>query len=293
MKDLKVGLCLGGGAALGIAHVGVLEELVKNNIKIDMITGTSIGSLVGGAFASGVEIDKMLDLVDSFKRHKIVDLNLNPLYPDGVMRGRHVEKYLNDMVGGKTFDDLKIPFRCVACDLKTGREVIFDSGDLAEAVRASISVPLAFSPVKKENMILIDGGVVNNLPVDVLRALGADVVIAVDLCGTYKPFGRLKNVFEVSMSSVHLMLKNQVDIQKDRGDVFISVYQPDVSPAFFRKSEMQKSLEYGRAAAAAVMDDIKKLVTTGKKPKKAEIKETPINISECDALYFAEGLEEE
>lgn len=293
MKDLKVGLCLGGGAALGIAHIGFLEELEKNDIKIDMIAGTSIGALIGGAYASGVGVDKMLDWVDEFNRRRILDLNLNPLSPDGVMQGRRVEKYLDGMVGGKTFDDLKIPFRCVACDLKTGREVVFDKGDLTEAVRASISVPFAFSPVKKDDMILVDGGVVNNLPVDVVRSLGADVVIAVDLCASYQPYGKLKNVLEVSMSAISLMLKNQVEIQKDRGDLFIPVYQPDVSPALFRKSEMPQSLDHGRAAAIAAMDDIKKLISTGKKPKPVSIKEEPISISEHSEMLFLETSDDE
>ncbi len=208
----KIGLALSGGAALGLSHVGVLQWLEENRIPVDFIAGTSMGALVGGIHASGMTSSEMLDFVRqidwqatlasstpyrnlSFRRKEDVAqftvalelglkngrLNL----PSGLSPGGGVSLVLDRFAAPygdlESFDRLPTPFRCVASDLLTGKGVVFDRGSLFDALRASMSLPALFAPVRKDGRILVDGGLTNNLPVDVVRAMGADIVIAVAL----------------------------------------------------------------------------------------------------------------
>lgn len=179
---LKVGLVLGGGGAKGAAEVGVLKVIDQVGIPVDYIVGTSIGSIVGGLYSCGykpAQLDSLFRVQDWLKLLIDPDLKLN-----GIMKGGKVEEMINDMTGRSdsiNFDELPIPFRCVAVDKKTMTEVVLKDGSLARSMRASMSIPVVFSPVEMNGMELVDGGILNNLPVDVVRKMGADVVIAVDL----------------------------------------------------------------------------------------------------------------
>jgi NTE family protein len=215
----RIGLVLGGGGARGFAHVSVLKELERQRIPIDCIAGTSMGAIVGGLYASGlsaVELEKQMLAMDwrsmfndrlerperSFRRKRDDDLSLVPAKPgigsDGVrfapgllsgVRSLLLLEELTEPVATRDdFDALPIPFRAVATDLNTGQAVVIGSGNLALAMRASMSIPGIFKPVAMDGRVLVDGGLANQVPVDVVRAMGADVVIAVDV-GT--PLGQL------------------------------------------------------------------------------------------------------
>lgn len=215
-KRLKVGLVLGGGGAKGAAEVGVLKCIQKVGVPIDFVVGTSIGSIVGGLYSAGVSPEKMEQLfmrqdwvslfTDRDMAHKNDALHYAngcyyvfgfPVYQtdgfagrDGVLRGDSIVRLLDSMTGYKDymhFDKLKIPYRCVAVDLETMSEVVLDRGVLAECMRASMSIPIAFNTKMRDGRKLIDGGAVNNLPVDVAKKLGADIIIAVDLDQTARP----------------------------------------------------------------------------------------------------------
>lgn len=181
-ERLKVGLVLGGGGAKGAAEVGVLKVIEESGIPIDYIAGTSIGSIVGGLYSCGYRADELDSL---FRNRKWMALMIEPsLRLDGMIRGDKIVKMLEDMTGRRdsiSFDNLPIPFRCVAVDETSEREIVLSSGNLPKAMRASMSVPFIFDPVEFDSMHLVDGGVLNNLPVDVVRQMGADVVIAIDL----------------------------------------------------------------------------------------------------------------
>ena len=167
----KVGLALGGGGAKGAATIGVLKVIESAGVRVDYVAGTSIGAIVGGLYAAGYYPDEMeemflsLDWQDVAQGHKVEALL----------------KTLLDNVGVEQFSDTFIPFRCVAAEENTYEEVVLSSGVLYKAIRASMSVPEIYEPVRWGTMYLVDGGVANNLPVDVLREMGADIVIAVDL----------------------------------------------------------------------------------------------------------------
>lgn len=170
-KRLKVGLVLGGGGAKGATEVGVLKVIDEVGVPIDYIAGTSIGAIVGGLYSVGYSVEQIDSL---FRNEKWGDLFVN---------GNTLE-LLENMVGYKDsidFSQLPIPFRCVAADMKKHQEVVLKSGRLAQAMRASMAIPGAFKPVKINDRVLVDGGMFNNLPVDVVRDMGADIVIAIDL----------------------------------------------------------------------------------------------------------------
>ncbi len=181
MRKKRVGLALGGGAARGIAHIGVLEVLRKAGIPIDMIAGTSAGAVVGALLAQGKdtgELRKVIRAWDWKQRALSIDLALPH---SGFITGRKIKNILRNVIGDVTFEELKIPFACVATDIMTGEEVILNRGSVLEAVRASISVPIIFSVVAMEGRYLVDGGLVNPVPVSVLKEMGADFIIAVNV----------------------------------------------------------------------------------------------------------------
>ena len=183
----KVGLVLGGGGAKGAAHVGVLKYIEESGVKIDMVVGTSIGSIVGGLYACGKSSD---DLEELFRSQDWLDLltkksqEFQSDHTNGILRGDSVESLLGHLANQPEnidFDSLPIPFRCVAVNTNTAEEVVLSQGNLARSMRASMAIPLVFKQVNMNGMSLSDGGLLNNLPVDVAKAWGCDIIIAVDL----------------------------------------------------------------------------------------------------------------
>ncbi|HDH87884.1 MAG TPA: patatin [Desulfobacteraceae bacterium] len=176
----KIGLALGSGSARGWAHIGVIKALTEAGIHVDYVAGTSVGAVVGAVYASG-RIDSFKDVVLQLDWKKIASF-LDVVFPkSGLIDGNRIAEFIRSHVGEKNIEDLSLPFCAVSTDLATGNEVVFQDGDIIEAVRASISVPGVFTPVRKSGAILVDGGLVNPVPVSVVREMGADLVIAVDL----------------------------------------------------------------------------------------------------------------
>src|SRR5438874_11868588 len=177
---LRVGLSLSGGAARGIAHVGVLRALVENEIPIDAIAGASAGALIGGCFAAGLSIERLEKMAASFRWRHTARLSFSRL---GLQSNARMETFLRANLPVTRFEDLKIPFAAMVTDLRKGSLIVFrDKGDLPFAIRASCAIPFVYAPVKdRDGRLLIDGGIVKNLPISETRALGADLVIAVDV----------------------------------------------------------------------------------------------------------------
>src|SRR5437763_12870753 len=177
---LRVGLALSGGAARGIAHVGVLRALVENEIPIDAITGASAGSLIGGCFAAGLSIERLEKMAATFRWRHTARLSFSRL---GLQSNARMETFLRANLPVTRFEDLKIPFAAMVTDLRKGSLIVFrDKGDLPFAIRASCAIPFVYAPVKdRDGRLLIDGGIVQNLPISQTRDLGADICIAVDV----------------------------------------------------------------------------------------------------------------
>ncbi len=202
MNSPKVGLALGGGGARGYAHLGVIRTLQKHQIPIDIVVGTSMGAVMGGAFACGVDLDKLERLLKNLDLNKLLGIPDNTLKGVEGLVGRTASEYLFKradwrnvepahtkklfeffyvFAGDKEFQDLKIPFAAVAADIDTGEEVVLKEGKVYQAVAASVAIPGIHYPVKLGGRFLVDGGVINKIPIDVTVELGADIVIAVDV----------------------------------------------------------------------------------------------------------------
>jgi len=178
---MKIGYALGGGAARGLAHIGVLKVLCENGISPDIIAGTSIGAIIGGLYAGGlapIEIEQLVLGLDWKKLLYLMDMTL-PL--NGLLQGKRVVSLLKSILGNTTFSQLRCDFACVATDIISGEQVVLRDGSLIEAVRASISIPGIFTPVAHNGRYLVDGGLVNTVPVSVCREMGAQYVIGVNV----------------------------------------------------------------------------------------------------------------
>ncbi len=198
-SSLKVGLALGSGASRGLAHIGVIEAIEKAGIKVDYIAGSSMGALIGAAYASG-ELEKLRHHALSMDwRQFTAYLDFN--FPQqGLLEGEKLVQLIEFLVSSRTFEELNIPLGVTATDLTTGKEIDLEKGDLIHAIRASISLPGIFNPFEIDGNYLVDGGLVNPVPVDLVRSMGADFIIAVDLNndiitrnGREKRFQVLKN----------------------------------------------------------------------------------------------------
>lgn len=176
----KIGVALGSGASRGLAHIGVMRALEERGIHVSFVAGTSMGAFIGSVYAAG-NLPRLGTDFLAFDWRSVASL-LDPVFPrSGLIDGQKLAAFLSDYTSRRKIEDLPLRFRAVATDLLSGAEVILDSGDVTEAVRASIAVPGLLTPVQLNNRILLDGGLVNPVPVSVVRAMGADVVIAVDV----------------------------------------------------------------------------------------------------------------
>ena len=176
----KIGLALGSGSARGLAHIGVIRALKDARIHIDYVAGTSIGAAIGAVYASG-KLDSMQDAYLAMDWKKIAYF-FDVVFPkSGIIDGKKVTDFMREYVHSDKIEELPLPFKAVATELNSGEEVVLETGDVIDAVRASISVPGMLTPVRRNGRVLVDGGLVNPVPVNVARAMGADIVIAVDI----------------------------------------------------------------------------------------------------------------
>ncbi len=179
-RPAKLGLALGGGAARGFAHVGVIQVLEENGIKPDLVVGTSAGSLVAAIYASGVSGSQLQQIAEGMEEAAFTDWTL-PIFSRGMLRGDALAKYVNSLVAGKLIENMSIPLGVVATDLASGQGILFRRGDTGTAVRASSSVPAVFQPVKIGAREYVDGGLVSPVPVRYAKTMGADIVVGVDI----------------------------------------------------------------------------------------------------------------
>ena len=254
----KVGLALGGGAARGLAHIGVLEVLEKEGIPIDMIAGTSMGAIIGGYYASKKDIKSMRPLAIAFGAQRIRYFS-DLTHPwTGIIKGHRIEQELKKIIGGETeFHDLHIPFSCVAVDIDNGEEVIIRDGKVWEAVRASSSIPVIFTVVKWHGRNLVDGGLMNPVPTKTVRYMGADFVISVNVL-PYKATSdnREASIFSIMMKAFYILDSKFIEASIEDSDVVI---EPDVAHiAFTDFQRAEDCIEKGVVAARKMIPEIKK-----------------------------------
>ena len=224
-KKPKIGLALGGGGARGLAHIGVLRVLEKNNIPIDMISGSSMGAIIGSFYSASKDIERLEDIAKRTDWKKIVSL-IDPAIKQGVIEGKKVYDFIEGEIGKVSFSDLSIPFSAVATDLKTGESIVFKDGEsVASFVRASISLPLIFKPVKIKGRVLADGGLSMPVPVDAVKDMGADIIIAVNLDTNNFPNhynnGDKLGFYKIANNSINILRYNLAFHNSKNADVVV------------------------------------------------------------------------
>ena len=244
---LKIGLALGGGAAKGFAHIGVIKMLEASGIHPDVVAGTSAGSVVGALYASGMDPFQLQEQAFALDEAKIRDVRL---FSGGLVRGRKLQDYVNRLVGQRPIERLKLPFAAVATQLEAGQRTVFVRGNTGEAVRASSSIPGVFEPVEIRGRHYIDGGVVSPVPVDAARQLGADFVIAVDI--STRPNGsNPQGMVNIVGQSISIMGQQLGAQEMARADVVIRPHLGDIGPTDFEQRD-QAILEGEKATLAAM-----------------------------------------
>lgn len=247
----RIALVLGAGSARGLAHIGVMQVLVENRVPFDFIVGSSMGALVGGLYACGTDLVMLGKMIDNIDLRVFFDVHLPRL---GFIAGKKLDSLLALLTKRKSFEETLLPVHMVATDLITGNSVVLESGSVAEAIRASVSIPGVFTPVKKENMILVDGAVTDRLPIEVARSRGADIVIAVDVMFGGGKEINIKNTLDVIITSLDIMQKAQFDQVKECTDVLIQPKVGGFSPRAF--DQARHIIELGRQAAEESLEQI-------------------------------------
>ena len=253
----KVGLCLGSGGARGFAHLGVLQVLEENGIRPDIISGCSAGAILGAVYAAGTNLYLLEKYLATVEARSILDLGI-PIH-GGFISGDRIQEVVMTLTHDLSFGETQIPFLCIATDLMSGETKVFEEGKLHEAVRASMAVPGVFTPAVIDGHYYVDGGVLEELPVDVLRDRGADVVITSDL-------GIKRNFFDPEHPSPIDILRRSSDImqakitqrQEDKGDVVI---RPDASfMGLLKITNYEESVSAGRQKALEALPRIRELL---------------------------------
>jgi NTE family protein len=222
VKRLPVGLALSGGTAKAVAHVGVIKALLEDDIPIDLIAGTSGGSIVAAMFASGMPVASIEALANDMHWHKLASIKLSRL---GFVSSERIEEFMRDIIGDVDFSDLKIPCYVVATDLLSGGKKVFRSGNVASAVRASCSIPQIYLPVEIEGAYYVDGGLSEFLPVDTLQQAGDCFVIGAHLARVSAQYEPPRHILQLVMQIMGLMARKNYEISAERADFLI---HPDI-----------------------------------------------------------------
>jgi len=317
----KVGLVLSGGGAKGFAHIGIIKAIEDIGLEVDYVGGTSIGSIIGAMYAAGYTSDQMIAMIreqnwtdviqDVFPRRdlSIQEKGLDEKFfatfpiskkqgihlPLSVVQGQQVMNILEKMFlptyNIKNFEDLQTPFLCVATDLLSGDALVLDTGNLALAVRSSMSIPSFFAPVKYGNHLLVDGGVVNNYPVMDVKKMGADIIIGVDVQSPTRTLGQLNNPISIMTQIVEFHGKPAVKMGKEHTNIFI---QPDISGYNMMSfTDYDSIINRGMLAGKKAMPQLKALRDSLNKIAPAKINRKSIRT--VDSVYITsvkyEGLE--
>jgi len=275
-KRKKVGIALSGGGSKGIAHIGVLKILEKYNIPIDFVAGTSIGAVIGSLYCSGYTSNKLELLFTEDKKEwkKLFDYTF-PKH--GLIKGKRIEKFIQEELKDTKFKDLEIPLYITAFDIENKQEIYFNKGSVSKAVRASISIPGMIVPVENNNRILVDGGIIDPIPTEVLKKAGADIIIAINVnerkvkkprfekAVDKKGKKKVPGIWDIASKSFKVMAYEvyKYDLTKDEIDFIIHVPTQNKEMMKFSKKDNIKAIKDGEKAAKESLEDIKKATETG------------------------------
>lgn len=253
----RVALVLGGGAFHGMAHVGVLKVLEDAGIPIDFIAGASVGSMVGCLYADQPHVDSLLYLVSSTKASNVFDFSLFRS-KEGFVSGKKYQKFIRQNCHTENIEELKIPFVAMVTDLINGKSIPLSSGPVAPSINASSAIPMVFEPVKMYGLTLVDGGVLDNIPVDVARSYGAKVVIAVDIMADLDSTIEIDNFLKVGLQSLLIMTRKLKEKTLVEADIVISPNLKDI-PYMSGKNNVE-AYQAGIKAATDMLPRIKEVL---------------------------------
>ncbi|NTW66692.1 MAG: patatin-like phospholipase family protein [Nitrospirae bacterium] len=266
----KVALVLGGGAARGFAHIGVIRALEQEKVPIDLIVGTSVGSLIGAIYAYDANSMELEWTAFMLEKDSLFDYGLITAFTGmGVAKGDKLEEFVKSKVPVANIENLKIPFAAVATDLNRGTSVVLDKGSVARAVRASSAIPGVFNPVEYQGRLLVDGGVIDSIPVSVAREKGADIVIAVDISMNVVNFN-ITNIVDVMLQSITIMGAVNAKTRKKEADVLISPKVGDVGMMDF--TQKKRCMLAGIEATQKMMPEIKAKIEEWGRKRAAQMK---------------------
>lgn len=265
VAPIKVGLALGGGAAKGFAHIGVIKILEANGIQPRVVAGTSAGSVVGALYASGMDAYTLQQKAVALDEASIRDVSL---FSGGVVKGQKLEDYVNTQLRGRKFEQLAKPFAAVATRLEDGQRTVFVRGNVGQAVRASSSIPGVFEAVSIGKFHYVDGGVVSPVPVDAARELGADVVIAVDISSKAKGSTDASSLLGNMNRSITIMGQKLGALELQRADVVIRPAVSDIGAADFEQKN--RAILEGERATQALLPQIRAAIAKRQAQRQAQ-----------------------
>lgn len=253
-----IGIALGGGGSFGLAHIGVLKVLEENNIIPTKFAGTSMGAIIGAFYCSGYKLNQMAKIAKKLQTYQFLDVNLTG---KGLLNGRGVERILKKFISpNKKMDELNYEFGCNAVNLLTGEEVVFKTGTVLKNIRASFSVPGIFAPTKINDMLCIDGGLINNVPSNIVKEMGVDIIIAVDVVNSYPLNPKLKSVKDIIYYSSVVGQIELTNHKENFADVTIKPRLENYKQFVFNKTTAEEIIKIGEEAAKQALPDILKTI---------------------------------
>ncbi len=264
LKPKKIGLALSGGGTKGIAYIGVLKAFEELGLTFDVICGTSAGSLFGAFFAQGFSSEQLTKILNGVEK-KDIKLNVIPFAPS---KTDGIQKIITDNIGNIEIEKMKTPFCAVAVNMKNGKEMHFKKGNLAKCVAGSCAVPLVFNPVEYNNMVLADGGLLNNVPADVPKLMGCDYVVAIDLDANRGSGTESVKLFDQALCAISIMIKSNSIKGKICADVLLT---PNLSG--FKSSKLTSAQQMIEEGYKSVYAQKNELLYIFKKARKISNKE--------------------
>ncbi|MBM7623804.1 patatin-like phospholipase family protein [Sporohalobacter salinus] len=251
-----IGLALGAGAAKGIAHIGVLQALKEENVNIDYLAGTSIGSMIGGFYAAGLDLEWLESIAYQINWDLLTDLTVPR---KGLIAGDKVKEFVQLLTKSKKFSDLDIPFAAVATDIEKGEEIVLQEGLVAEAIRASTSIPGVYVPYQIGDRLLVDGAILNRVPVNVVQNLGADIIIGVDVSFDFQG-NEVNNIFDVILTSIRIMEQEVYNTRIIETDVLIKPEVGHIAPQDLDRAEecVAAGIEAAQKALPRIRESIER-----------------------------------
>ena len=256
----KIGLALGSGGAKGLTHIGVIKVLEDNNIPIDFIAGSSIGACIGGFYAVTGSVKNIEEVALPRNWRQMLSLFLDPSLHQGLVSGKKIINFIESIIGRIYFKDLEIPLSVVATDIKTGEAVVINEGEVALAIRASASIPLVFKPVKRDDKLLADGGLSLPVPVKIVKKMGADIVIAVNLDSDYFSNNNINSYgfYRVVNTSIKILRYHLSSLNAEEADIIVN---PKVGEVGWNKFiDGENVISAGEEAMQQSMPQLKGLI---------------------------------